>query len=160
VAEWLERLRCDHSEAVRAGSEPGSCDCKKSLVPGKKLAQTGASGIREMQSDLCRLATTSLFWNSGIEYKFYFYKILATCAIKNSCSYIFCIPVTLLLITKLKNAIFLLLLILFLNKHLSYCTNPMLYNYALTKFKHQENSEFSSKNINFKQQKIIISNVA
>jgi hypothetical protein len=62
VAEWLERLRCDHSEAVWAGSKPGACDCKESLVPGKKLALTGASGIREMQSDLHRLATTSLFW--------------------------------------------------------------------------------------------------
>jgi hypothetical protein len=58
VAEWLERLRCDQSEAeaVGVGSKPGDCDCKESLVLGKKLALTGASGIREMQSDLHRLA--------------------------------------------------------------------------------------------------------
>jgi hypothetical protein len=56
VAEWLERLRCDHSEAVWAGSKPGACDCKESSVLGKKHALTGASGFREMQSDLHRLA--------------------------------------------------------------------------------------------------------
>jgi hypothetical protein len=28
--EWLKRLRCDHSEAVWAGSKPGACDCKES----------------------------------------------------------------------------------------------------------------------------------
>jgi hypothetical protein len=49
VAEWYERWRCDHSEAVRAGSKPGAC--KELLVLGKKLAWAGASGIREMRRE-------------------------------------------------------------------------------------------------------------
>ena len=36
VAECYERLRCDHSEAVWVGSNPGACDCKELLVLGKK----------------------------------------------------------------------------------------------------------------------------
>jgi hypothetical protein len=45
VAEWYERWRCDHSEAVWAGSKPGACN----ELLGKKLTRTGASGL----------------WNSG-----------------------------------------------------------------------------------------------
>jgi hypothetical protein len=56
VAEWYERWRCDHSEAVRAGSKPGPC--KELLVPGKELAWAGASGIREMRRIPHRLATS------------------------------------------------------------------------------------------------------
>jgi hypothetical protein len=54
VAEWFERLRCDHSEAVWAGS---ACDFKESSVLGIKLAGTGDSGIQEVRSDLHRLDT-------------------------------------------------------------------------------------------------------
>jgi hypothetical protein len=54
VAEWYERWRCDHSEAVRVGSKPGTC--KELLALGKKLAWAGASGIREMWRIPHRLA--------------------------------------------------------------------------------------------------------
>ena len=54
VAEWYERWRCNHSEAVWVGSKPSAC--KELLVLGKKLARTGASGIREVRKIPHRLA--------------------------------------------------------------------------------------------------------
>jgi hypothetical protein len=61
--QWLKRLLCDHSEAVGVGSKPGACDCKVSLVPGKRLAlEFGICGAIHIDLLLAGFKLPCMLW--------------------------------------------------------------------------------------------------